>query len=67
MYETKTTGVLELLMNVLSVPRSHGSSRARRARSVPRRREDAVQTVPLDRVMTGETYFEAARLTRWNR
>jgi len=67
MYQVKTTGFLELLMNVLSLPRSQRSSGARRTRPVPRRRETALQRSVRDSLATKEIYFEAARLSRWNR
>lgn len=70
MYQAKTTGFLESLMNALSLRTSRGSSVTRRARSLPQRREAAVRPTGRDAFvgLTGkEMYIEAAWLSRWNR
>ena len=69
MYQAKTTGFLESLMNALSLPTSRRSS-VRRSRPAPRRREAVVRPAGRDGFvgLTGkEMYIEMARLSRWNR
>ena len=67
MYQPKTAGILAALMNVLSLSRSRTSTRKRRTRVLPRRRETVVGRSIPDDAATKEMYFESARLTRWTR
>ncbi len=67
MYQAQTAGILETIMNALSLPTSRKSATPRRIRILPRRRETAVAPSIRDRMPEKETYFEAARLSRWNR
>lgn len=67
MYQAKTPGFLELLMNALTVPLSRRTHRARRIRVVPRRREAAARPSAPDLRAKNEMYFETAWLSRWNR
>ncbi len=66
MYQTQTTGILELLMNALTLPSGRRASTARVPR-VPRRRESATRVSVQDAQARTESYFEAARLSRWTR
>ncbi len=54
-------------MNALSLPRSRGTSAARRVRPIPRRREAARQANDPRDPGWKEMYIETARLTRWTR
>ncbi len=67
MYEAKTTGFLELLMNALTLPSARRVSHARRGRPIPRRHEAAVAPSALDAMTAKGIFIEAARLSRWNR
>ncbi len=67
MYQAKTTGFLELLMNALTLPSARRASHARRSRPLPLRREAAVAPSVVDSVTAKGIFIEAARLSRWNR
>lgn len=66
MYQTKTTGFLELLMNALSFPVPRRSAPVRRVRTVPTRREAAVAASVRD-AAAKESYIATARVLWWNR
>ena len=67
MYQSKTAGILELLMNALSFPASRSRSVVRQSRPLPVRREEAVQRALRSAAQQRETYFATARLLWWNR
>ena len=67
MYEAKTTGFLELLMNALTLPSARRVSHAQRSHPVPHRREAAVAPSVVDAMTAKGIFIEAARLSRWNR
>ncbi len=67
MYQAKTHGFLELLMNALAFPVSRRASRPRRVRIVPARREVAVRAPYLEALRAKETYFATARVQWCNR
>ncbi len=67
MYQAKTPGFLELLMNALAFPVSRRTSTARRVRVVPARREVAIRPPYREALRTKETYFAAARVQWCNR
>lgn len=67
MYQAKTTGFLELLMNALPYPNPRRSLAGRRPAVVPGRREAAVGRSVRDALVAKEMYFAEARLSRWNR
>lgn len=67
MYEAKTTGFLELLMNALSLPSAQRVSHARRSRPVPIRREAAMAPSIQDAMTAHGIFIETTRLSRWNR
>ncbi len=67
MYQAKTPGFLELLMNALALPVSRRRSTLRRVQVLPARREVAVRPSYRDAVQAKETYFATARVQWWNR
>ena len=67
MYQAKTTGFLELLMNALALPTVRRASTGRRASRAPRRHAFAVGQPAQESNLGTQIYFEAARLSRWNR
>jgi len=65
MYQTKTPGFLEMLMNALSLPTSRRTVATRR---MPRRRGvRELSRWTRESMPATETYIDAARLSRWNR
>lgn len=67
MYQAKTPGFLELLMNALAFPVSRRTSKPRRVRVVPARREVAVRPSYREAMQTKETYFATTRVQWWAR
>ncbi len=67
MYQAKTTGFLELLVNALPYPNPRRSREGRRPAVVPSRRETAVGPSVRNALVAKEMYFAEARLSRWNR
>ncbi len=67
MYQAKTPGFLELLMNALAFPVSRRTSASRRVRNVPTRREAAVSPSVRDAAQAKETYFATTRVQWWSR
>ena len=67
MYPTKTPGILEMLVNALSFPTARRTSAAARTRRAPRRHRLAVESAVRHTLPATETFFDAARLSRWNR
>lgn len=67
MYQAKTAGFLELLMNALTSPVSRRPHAVRHARPAPTRRESAVEVSTREAAVGKETYIAAARVLWWNR
>ncbi len=67
MYQTKTPGFLEWLMNAVTLSFARRTRRSRRVRVVPRRREAVVLLSPPSARLGREMYIESAWVSRWNR
>lgn len=67
MYQAKTPGFLELLMNALAFPMSRRTVKPLRVRFVPARREVAIRPSYREAMRAKETYFATARVQWWNR
>ncbi len=67
MYQTKTPGILEMLMNLLSLPLARRTAAVSRPRRSPRRHDRGLARWTRESTPSTEMYIDAARLSRWNR
>ncbi len=67
MYQTQTPGILETLMNALSMPNQRRTIAGSRSRRFPRRHDRGLTRRIRESMPGTEMYIDAARLSRWNR
>ncbi len=67
MYQTKTPGILEMLMNALSLPAARRTAPVSRSRRPSRRPDRGLTRWSRESTPATEMYMDAARLSRWNR